>query len=325
MKYLFSLFLTFFLFVGCTPKPEPTLRLALVEWIGYAPLYVAEAKGWLPKNLRIIDFPSNYDIIEAMKLGNIEMAALTLDEVIILHPALPDLMIVSFLDASNGADALLAAPDIKRVEDLRNRRVAFEPKSVQAYLLDRALQLHGMSRRDIRPVLMKYDEQIEGWEKHRFDAVATFEPTKHRLVASGMHPLFDSGDIPGEIIDLLVTRQRILEEAPHTTDGVVQAWFRGVEALKSDPDAIGIVADYLHIAPAAAKNALKEVKLLDCGENLAYIDEQAARFSQIVSTVATILKDQGRIAHAPDAESLIDARWLTNACGDKKEMRKGRR
>ena len=38
-----------------------------MQWIGYASLYVAEHDHQLPQNLRIIDFTSNYDIIEAFK------------------------------------------------------------------------------------------------------------------------------------------------------------------------------------------------------------------------------------------------------------------
>ena len=116
---------------GCSRKEESEVKLGMVQWIGYSPLYVAESKGLFPKQLRIIDYSSNYDIIESIKDGLLEAACLTLDEFIDLVSQGIKLHIILVLDISNGADALLASSKINHIKELRGKRIAYEPDSVQ--------------------------------------------------------------------------------------------------------------------------------------------------------------------------------------------------
>jgi len=45
------------------------------------------------------------------------------------------------------------------------------------------------------------------FKKRQVDAIVTFEPVKSELLSSGANILFDSHQIPGRIVDVLVVRK----------------------------------------------------------------------------------------------------------------------
>jgi NitT/TauT family transport system substrate-binding protein len=53
---------------------------------------------------------------------------------------------------------------------------------------------------------MSQDEHVLAFEEERIDAVVTAEPMCSRLSASGASVVFTSKEIPGEVVDTIVTR-----------------------------------------------------------------------------------------------------------------------
>jgi len=249
-------------------KNNNNLKVGLVQWIGYAPLYVAEHDKKLPQNLHIIDFTSNYDIIEAMKEGRINGAFLTTDEVLILTKEGIKLKVIYAIDTSNGADAILAKQSIANIKELKNKRVAYEPQSVQEYLLFRALEKNGMQTGDIKGVLCKFDKGLDLRKRDAFDGVVTFEPLKHKLLATGLHTVFSSRDIPNEIVDLLVVTERALKNNRKTLIKTLQALLSAAKKVQKDRSTDNVVANYLQTTPDALKNGYDGIVLLSKETNL---------------------------------------------------------
>jgi len=249
-------------------KPSNDVRVGLVQWIGYAPLYVAEHDKTLPKNLRIIDYNSNYDILEDIKSGRLDAAFLTLDEVHTLRKEGLRLKVIYAIDTSNGADALLANKSIANIKELKNKRVAYEPKTVQEYLLFRALEKNNMKMRDIQVVLCKLDEQFDLRKKNLFDAIVTFEPVKSKLLKNDLHILFSSRDIPYEIVDLFVVREAVLKEDKETFVKILQALATATKKIKKDTTTDSVVAEYLNMTAQKVRNAYDDIILLSKEENL---------------------------------------------------------
>ena len=310
MRYIIILLISLFIFFGCTKKKESTIRLAAVQWIGYAPLFVADAKGWLPSNVKLVEFPSNYDILEAIKSIDLEAAALTLDEVIrIRSNDHKNFMVIGVIDYSSGADAIVADPAINSVSQLKGKRVAYEPKSIQEFMLHRALELSGMDMSDITPVLVQYDTVLQMRRKDAFDAAVTFEPVKSRLIQSDMHTIFDSSQIPYEIIDVLAVDEALIDSHPKTLSALLKAYFKGVRYIKEDPKANELLAHIFHATPDQIETMLKGVKILDCKENLDYFQSKAARTAAII---ARHLKRTG-IVEEPDID-LFEPTFVEEIC-----------
>lgn len=170
----------------------------------------------------------------AMRTGNLEAAALTLDEVLSLIQDGFELSVILAMDVSAGADVLLAKPEIATLADLRGKQVAVEYSGVGAIMLDAALEAAGLTAADIVIVACTVDNHEICYLL--VDAVVTFEPVKTRLMARGAQILFDSSLIPGRIVDVLVVRKDIAESQPTQFQLLLAGYFQALEYLQTQTD-----------------------------------------------------------------------------------------
>ncbi len=83
-------------------------------------------------------------MLRAFKNNIVEVAALTLDEVVALEESGIAVEIILVLDISEGADVIMARPELNDIQSLIGAKVAFESTAVGAYTLSRALEIHNI-------------------------------------------------------------------------------------------------------------------------------------------------------------------------------------
>lgn len=221
---------------ACADKPQEPLRISAVLWPGYEPLYLASKLGYLDDQpVQLIDYLSNTDAMLAFRNHQLEAGAFTFDEVLQLLADGVDVQIVLVMDVSDGGDVILANPGISDVVDLKGRRVAVETSAVGAFVLARALQLHGMQMDDIQVVATNAMEQEEGFERGLVDAAVSFDPYRTRLLKQGKVEIFSSREIPNEIVDVFVVRRSYIKQHPEVVQHVVDAWYRALEQQRLKP------------------------------------------------------------------------------------------
>lgn len=234
MRYLLLLLLL--LNLGCTPQPKPPLLVGTNLWPGYEPLYLARDLGWVPKtDVHYIEYGSSTEVMRAFRNGVIDAAALTLDEALLLAQYIPDIRIVLVLDTSRGGDAILAGSQLQSLTDLRGRRVGVESTAVGAYALARALELNHMTPADIIPVSLPMGEHEQAYLRGEVDAVVSCEPVRSKLIAQGAQVLFDSRQIPDEIIDVLVVRPDRMSTHREHLALLIRGWFKALTRIHSRP------------------------------------------------------------------------------------------
>jgi len=125
-------------------------------------MYIAQALGrYDAKQVHLIDFPSAVEVARAYRNGVIDVAALTADEAVVIAASEPGRhKIVLIADYSNGADCILAQPSFTGLSQLKGRRIGVEFECAGAYVLLRALQLHGMTLHDVQPVSLSFDQHV---------------------------------------------------------------------------------------------------------------------------------------------------------------------
>lgn len=225
LPILASLFCCLWL-AACTAAPDKPLRLGTNVWIGYEPFYLAREINALDQDkVKLIEYTSSLPVLNAFRNGLLDAAALTLDESLELAKFMPDLSIVAVLDISNGADALLAKPNISNIQSLKGQVIAVENLATGGYLLMRALQKADMTLNDVQIQTVAADLHEEVLGKNNVAAVVTYDPQKTRLLTAGARNLFDSSQIAGEIVDVLVVRQLLLHDKPARLRHLLNAWF----------------------------------------------------------------------------------------------------
>ena len=198
---------------GCEKPADVPVAIGTNIWPGYEPGYIAkDNKLYGVTDVSLRQFPSATEVLRAFRNQSVDFAALTLDEALMLRQSGIAIKIFLITDISNGADAIIAKPDIASVQGLSGKKVGVENSALGAYVLGRALQQHGLSDRDIRQVSITVDETVEAFTKNRVDAVVTFEPFKSQLLRGEARQIFDSREIPDEIIDVLVVREDFAAE-----------------------------------------------------------------------------------------------------------------
>lgn len=221
---------------GCVREPESALRIGTNVWIGCEPLYLARELGALdPKAVQLVEYPSASEVLRAFRNQAIDGMVISLDELMTLAADGLQPRIILVVDVSHGADAVVGRASMRTMKDLKGKRVAVESGALGAFVLSRALALNGMQARDVKVVRLESNEQPGAFEKGQVDAAVTFDPYRDQLLRAGARSLFDSTQIPGEIVDLVAVRASVLEQQPKAVQALLTGWLAAIDYLKRDP------------------------------------------------------------------------------------------
>jgi NitT/TauT family transport system substrate-binding protein len=193
-------------------------------------LYLADEFRWTaPSGIRLVEYPTTTGVLRGFRNGMLDAAMLTLDETLLLQASSDlNLEIVLIASVSAGADVLFARAPIATVDDLRGRRIGVENTALGAYFLSRVLDQTQLTIADLEVLSLPVHEQVEAYAAGRVDAVITFASEGPALEASGARRIFDSRQLPGEIVDVLVVdRQRV---NPEQRKRLRALWFDALRA-----------------------------------------------------------------------------------------------
>ena len=110
-----------------------------------------------------------------------------------------------------------------------------ESGALGAFVLSRALALNGMQASDVNVVHLESNEQLSAFEKGEVDGAVTFDPYRAQFLQAGAKTLFDSTQIPGEIVDLIAVRASVLEKRPKAVQALLTGWFGAIDYMARDP------------------------------------------------------------------------------------------
>ncbi len=225
-----------FALAGCVRGPEPVLRIGTNVWIGSEPLYLARDLGRLDANsVQLVEYPSASEVLRAFRNEAIDGMVISLDELLALAADGLQPRIILIVDVSNGADVVVGRAGMHGMHDLKGKSVAVESNAVGAFVLARALALSGMQASDVNVVHLESNEQPGAFEKGQVDGAVTFDPYRGQLLAAGAKTLFDSTQIPGEIVDLLAVRASVVERHPKPIQALLSGWFAALDYMQREP------------------------------------------------------------------------------------------
>jgi NitT/TauT family transport system substrate-binding protein len=221
---------------GCMYEPERALRIGTNVWIGSEPLYLARELGRLdPAVIQLVEYPSASEVLRAYRNQAIDGMVISLDELFGLAADGFQPRIVLVVDVSHGADVVVGRRGLRTMQDLKGKSVAVESSALGAFVLSRALALNGMQASDVNVVHLESNEQPIAFEKGQVDGAVTFDPYRAQFLKAGAKTLFDSKQIPGEIVDLLALRADVLAKHPKAVQALLAGWFGAIDYMQSEP------------------------------------------------------------------------------------------
>ena len=216
------------------------LKVAFCTWAGYAPLYIAEEKGYFEEagydvEIVIMEDESTYGA--ALVSNSIQALGQVLDRDIIQFDAGAPETYVCTMDCSTGGDGLIATAEIQTVDDLAGKTVALDKSATSYFFFLQVLADSNITEDQINIVEMGNDEAGEAFIAGQVDAAVTWEPALSNCVErEGGHILVSSAEYPKAIIDVLTVNTNFLAEHPDAADVLNDCWNKSVAYLNENFD-----------------------------------------------------------------------------------------
>jgi NitT/TauT family transport system substrate-binding protein len=296
---------------SCT-KAEPPLRVGANVWPGYETLYLARSLGYYDNTpIRLVDYPSGTEEVRAYRNGEIEAAGISIDQALVLAATNPDVKIVVVMDFSNGGDVILGKPEIPNLQGLKNRPVGVESTALGAFIITRALEQKGMSPKDIKIVSLGVSEHERAFKDGKVDAVVTFGYARTKLLAVGAKQLFDSSQIPGEIVDVLIVRDDVINKQPKALQALVDGRFRALDYLTKNPqDAASRMAPRTGVTPEQFLESLKGLSSPSLQENQKLLGKTDPSLLNGVKRLSQVMLENKLLPKAVNPAPLLDDRLV---------------
>ncbi len=291
--------------------PGKPLKVAAQVWLGYAFLYLGCAQGLISDtSLELIKTENLGDSASALIKGEVDGAALTLDEVVHLLDQGLSLKVVLVLDISAGADVVMVPREIKTPADLQGKRIGVESSSLGNIMLSKLLKASQLTRDHIDVVLMGFDH-IKAWDENKLDAIITYEPNAHLLEQKGLLRMWDSRNIPGAIVDVLAVRSDVVTSHASALTEIVTGHFKALGLWRKNPiDTMYLLGKILQIPPEEVKTAFMGLDLPDASFNRHYLSPPAAELKTAAADTAQIMMHDKLIRQVPDFASLFIADFI---------------
>ncbi|MBF0256659.1 MAG: ABC transporter substrate-binding protein [Gammaproteobacteria bacterium] len=296
-------------------QAQQTLRVGTNLWPGYEPLYLAReiAKPGWGEAVRLVEYPSATEVLRAFRNRAIEAAGLTLDEVLLLKQDGLPLRVVLVMDISQGADVIIARQGIASMAGLRGKKVAVESGALGAYVLTRALELHGLRLDEIESVHLDVSGHRQAFESGQVDAVVTFEPVRTQLLNAGGAEIFSSREIPGEVVEVLVVHEAALQRQPEAVKQLLKGWFQALQLLQHQPQqAAELMGQRLKLSAAEVLDSLAGLHLPSREENLKLLGGPTPDLAKSLNRLHRLMRERDLLGSEIKLQQLLSADSLAS-------------
>ena len=230
-------------------EAKPKFRVAWTVYVGWMPWdYAAQSgimKKWADKlgiDVEIVQLNDYVESINQYTAGKFDGCVMTnMDALTIPAAGGVDSTALIVGDFSNGNDGVVLKGKDK-LADIKGQHVNLVELSVSHYLLARALQSIKASEKDIKVVNTSDADIVAAASASDTTALVTWNPQLSEVKKlPTAHEVFNSSQIPGEIIDLMVVNSAKLKANPKLGQALVGAWYE-IMGLMSSPSPAGVAA-----------------------------------------------------------------------------------
>lgn len=265
-----------------TPAQKEPLRVAVGMWPGNEAWILARDAGDLSfSQVNLIEM--NWTSAAMRAVGNrvVDAAVLSLDEVIRQVQQGYPLKIVAVLDVSRGADLLMARQGIGSPQDLKGRRIGYEPRTSGAWLLSKALANADLKLGDVQPVPVNPAEVEEIFDELDLDGVVLAEPWRERMSALNLTKIYDSSVSGASIVRVLAVNPDALSEHREVLKSLVASHFKWMPQLRADSVIPAAVLRREGLTSEVFKEVLQRVESVDLEGNRRLLYQQEPWLGQL--------------------------------------------
>jgi len=287
-------------------------KVAWSIYVGWMPWGYLEDSGimdkWADKygiDVEIVQINDYVESINQYTAGQFDgVSATNMDTLSIPSGGGVDTTALIVGDYSNGNDAVILKGE-GDLSTLAGKPVNLVELSVSHYLLARGLDSVGLSEADLDGVINTSDaDMIAAFATNDVEAVVTWNPLVSAIMQDpSATKLFDSSDIAGEIIDLMVVNTETLAANPDFGKAMVGAWYEVMGLMAAgDAEVLTAMAEASGTDLAGYQAQLASTEMFYTpGEAVAFTS--GAELPATMVSVAEFLFDKGILGEgAPSAD-----------------------
>jgi NitT/TauT family transport system substrate-binding protein len=315
------------------------LKVGVVTWPGYAGGIVAnngfkankDCIFWTRHNL-LVQFLMMEDVdarAKAFSNGGVDIVWSTVDfwanELPGFRKGGVDAKAIMQVDWSRGGDAIVADQSIRKIEDLRGKKISLALFTPSHWLLEYNLEnssLGELEQTEIVKGLVGKNASPDAradFVAGKVDAAVVWEPDVTEALSKrpNSHVLVSSKTAANLIADLMVARQEFIKQHPDVIRAFIAGWLDGTEAANRRPEQAAKVLSeneslYKDMGQDATQKQLSSVRWADLSDNTEMfgLDGGEPLFDRIFTTASNAWVKRGYVAQAVSAADAKDDSFL---------------
>lgn len=232
--------------------------------IGWAPFFVAEGLDLWKKNgldAKVVSFPSGRLVIESILGGSAIFGTATETPVTLSTLNNLPIRIIGVIDTHEVFD-LVATNEIRKVEDIKGKRLAYSSGTNAQVYLSRLIDKAGLKPSDVTAISLNPAEMVSSlaggsidgfvWsEPHQSQAIALKPDAFHRLRVPGLYTQYST----------IVTTQQAIDTRRPELVAALKALIAADDYIKSSPEAaVSLTAAKIKMDPKLASEVWPQIK-----------------------------------------------------------------
>ena len=197
-------------------------------------------------------------MVRAYLRGELDVVQLTTVDILDICSRRPEQcpVIVLVLNESLGGDQIMAL-SLNLLSDLAGKSIGVSANSFGPFVLHKALESIGLSIDDVSIVPMLVSEMPEQLSTAAVDAVVVYPPNSEKARAFGAKTIFDSSEIPGEILDVLAVSPSVYVSRKNDIKAVLAGWFKAHQfSFDHSSEAVASMASNQDLTPQEFREVL---------------------------------------------------------------------
>lgn len=308
----FIYFCLLFTLLGCSPY-ERTLRIGAAPWPSFEFAFLANELNYLDKNeYSLFELTSSTSVIQAFQSDRLDVAFLSLDEVLTLVALGVDLKIISVIDNSYGGDALLVKPEIKTLNDLKYRSIGYENRASGALLLNEIFSLTELNNSSVQLQEVKQNEAKSVYLKDDIDALIVREPVKQELLALGARELISSKKLSFPSTNVMIARTKIAKEKELEIAYFLKQFYRSNKFYNENPSkSLSLISERLQLYPHFIEQAFTNTQFIPSKQALMRLSGSPSNIELQMNQLNSLMSEKNMFNPIKiDLSSLISTQIL---------------
>ncbi len=223
--------------------PQPiTVRVGVLPILDVLPIYVAEAQGYFPKEIKleIIPVASAAERDQLMAAGQLDVIVNDLLSVALYNKEKPTVLVVRTARAATPSFPqfyILASPksEIKTVEDLKGVAIGISEATIIQYVTERLLQAEGLKPEEIKEVpVPRIPDRMAALASGDLKAATLPDPMALLAMQQGARLILDDSRHPFYSLSVYSFRKDFAQKHPEAVRAFLQAIEKAVKDINSD-------------------------------------------------------------------------------------------